>query len=419
VASIHRFRWAVVGLAICLLTPSVAAASRINVVIKASPNIGTLHNELHAVAVVSSSEMFAVGEYLDDTTDRGLILQGNGSSWTASSAPFPYDSTYNSLYAVAMASPTQGWAVGSYVNPEGKMSYNLILHYSSGHWGVYGVNNATGISASALKAVALSSTKSGWAVGNHHGPGQPERPTAVHYDGVHWTDVPVQNPGYIAMKNYTATLNDVAFVPGTAGQRVWAVGAYSNGAYNQPFFDYWTGTAWKQYKLGLSVQAYLNALHTANPRRYPDTYPSPIPSWVSSVVVLSASDAWAVGDYTVPHPAPAAPSHRTFTVHWNGTSWNMVISPNVGLSTYNNYLSSVTARGTTLYAVGRYFANPHNQTLVLRWYGGRWSVVPSANSSSLPNQFEGVAVVPTGGAVSVGSYFDTHDRTLVEMCSGC
>ena len=48
-------------------------------------------------------------------------------------------------------------------------------------------------------------------------------------------------------------------------------------------------------------------------------------SSLNSVVALSATDVWAVGNYIL----PATPSSHTLIAHWDGTSWNVVPSPDV------------------------------------------------------------------------------------------
>src|SRR5712692_11643852 len=63
--------------------------------------------------------------------------------------------------------------------------------------------------------------------------------------------------------------------------------------------------------------------------------PSPSPGSVNDlngVASVSANDVWAVGDT----------NQQTLTLHWNGTSWSVVSSPNVA-GTQNNELSGVAA----------------------------------------------------------------------------
>ena len=71
-------------------------------------------------------------------------------------------------------------------------------------------------------------------------------------------------------------------------------------------------------------------------------------------------------------------------------------------------------------AVGRYFPSPYDQTLVMQWNGTTWTVIASANVSIQHHSLEGVAMLPTTGAVTAGTYYDgVNDRTLVEVCATC
>src|SRR5438552_3030007 len=58
----------------------------------------------------------------------------------------------------------------------------------------------------------------------------------------------------------------------------------------------------------------------------------------------SANDIWAVGGYGY--------TSRTFTMHWNGSEWTIIPSPNV-TTTLSNILSGVVAfSGQDAWAVG-------------------------------------------------------------------
>src|SRR5947209_4778701 len=55
------------------------------------------------------------------------------------------------------------------------------------------------------------------------------------------------------------------------------------------------------------------------------------------VATVSASNVWAVGDSL--DASGANPLFHTLIEHWNGTSWSVVASPNVGSS--ENHLKGV------------------------------------------------------------------------------
>src|SRR5438105_3286110 len=52
--------------------------------------------------------------------------------------------------------------------------------------------------------------------------------------------------------------------------------------------------------------------------------PGSLDNYLNGVSATSSTDAWAVGSYTVGTAA------NTLAEHWNGTSWSVVPSPNVG-----------------------------------------------------------------------------------------
>jgi hypothetical protein len=72
------------------------------------------------------------------------------------------------------------------------------------------------------------------------------------------------------------------------------------------------------------------------------------------MTAISATDVWAVGDYT-----NSLGYEQTLTEHWDGTSWSVVSSPNVG--TGYNYLEGVAAvSANNVWAVGEYPYNPRD-----------------------------------------------------------
>jgi hypothetical protein len=395
------------------LVVAAPAFAAVNFVMVASPNIGALHNELHAVSAITGTEMFAVGEHFTGTWDRGLIEKGNGTTWTATSAPVPASSTHNQLNAVGLANATLGWAVGTF--SRAKSSFDLVEKYSAGKWSITSIPNPLGITSNVLNGLAVGSKSSVVAVGADHATARPPKPTSYFFNGTSWRAVAVPNPGKIGTKTFSATLYGAAVVPGSSGKHFWAAGTYSNGANTLPFFDLWNGTAWRQYKLATSVQAFTKA-------------PSPVSSVITSVTALSATNAWAVGYYVINHTAPTPSNNHTFAAHWNGSTWQPYLTPNRVSDATANELISVTSRvvGTSkqIYAVGRYFAGPMDQTLVLQYVTtpvAGWVKVTSANQNTLRhNELEGIGFVPGGGAVSVGTFFTgTSDRTLIESCPNC
>ncbi len=98
------------------------------------------------------------------------------------------------------------------------------------------------------------------------------------------------------------------------------------------------------------------------------------------VAVLSATDAWAVGEYLV----DGGGALRTLIQHFDGTTWTIVPSPNRLSGTDRNQTNSL--RGVTAIAPDNVWAVGYTdsydtpyQTLIMHWNGAAWSIVDSPN----------------------------------------
>jgi hypothetical protein len=134
-----------------------------------------------------------------------------------------------------------------------------------------------------------------------------------------------------------------------------------------------------------------------------------------AVSAVSANNVWAVGTFVIfPQPEDGVP--QTLIEHWNGSAWSVVPSPNVGQTA--TILTSVAAVSTTdVWAVG----NAQGQTLTEHWNGSTWSVVSSPNSGTSVNSLYGVTAIASNNVWAVG---DTPDGvrsgsvTLIEHWNG-
>jgi len=136
----------------------------------------------------------------------------------------------------------------------------------------------------------------------------------------------------------------------------WAVGFYYySGSSNHTLIEHWDGTLWSVV-----------------------TSPNPDTSGINilqAVTCASASECWAVGDYSV------VGGYSTLVEKWDGTSWSIVTSPNNGSQ---NFLRGVTcASASDCWAVG---GQSGPQTLIEHWDGTLWSVVTSPNPGDGPPQ---------------------------------
>ena len=104
--------------------------------------------------------------------------------------------------------------------------------------------------------------------------------------------------------------------------------------------------------------------------------------------------------------------------HWDGTTWSVVPSPNVGAST--NELSALSALTiNNIWAVGYYENGTARQALVEHWNGAVWSVITSPNPGAGGSWLFGVSTLTSNDAWAVGYQYDgTNDQTLVEHWNG-
>lgn len=117
---------------------------------------------------------------------------------------------------------------------------------------------------------------------------------------------------------------------------------------------------------------------------------------LSDVAAVSATDAWAVGSTIDTGVGPS----RTLVLHWDGSRWSQIESPNPGIS---SGLSGVTAvSATDVWAVGQYDSEAG---LLLHWDGTSWSQFDApAPPTSLGTSLSGVAATSSSDVWAVGTY---------------
>src|SRR5687768_2414901 len=222
---------------------------------------------------------------------------------------------------------------------------------------------------SGFNGVSALSSNDVWAVG--------QRSTlttlTAHWDGVEWTTVPSPNVGSI-----NSTLLDVAAV---APNDVWAVGYYVVAGGNpQTLIMRWNGSSWNV---------------VTSPFIFGGTA-------LNEVAVVSANDIWAVGYRVVGAPGPTI---GTLTVHWDGSSWEIVSSPNVASRT--NELNSVTVISPNdIWAVGiSRNVGGNYEGLTLHWDGSGWSAV-STPTGPAGSELFAVDGVSSNDVWATGIYYD-------------
>jgi hypothetical protein len=143
---------------------------------------------------------------------------------------------------------------------------------------------------------------------------------------------------------------------------------------------------------------------------------TPFDNVLWGVDALSPSSAWAVGSADT----GTVPTRRPIALRWDGVRWSSVASP---LPPGGGELRDADAvSATTAFAVG--FSNSSNgfNTLVERWNGTAWSILPSPNvAGAAQNTLLGVRAFSATDAWAVGSHNvpgTLRFSTLVERWNG-
>ena len=201
---------------------------------------------------------------------------------------------------------------------------------------------------------------------------------------------------------FNTSFGELKGVTAIDANNVWAVGyIYDDNSGTRPLAMRWNGSAWSIATLpgNLTHCCYLG-----------ETGPG-----LSAVSATSANDVWAVGNF----------SGKNLTLHFDGTKWSEVSSPN-DLQKQVNYLTGVAAVSTNdVWAVGVSYTETLNSagspiysevTTSMHWNGSAWSLVSSPDPSSNHNFLRGVTKVNGNDVWAVGNTADFYNvaRTMIQ-----
>jgi hypothetical protein len=126
---------------------------------------------------------------------------------------------------------------------------------------------------------------------------------------------------------------------------------------------------------------------------------------------LAPNDVWAAGYYTqdVNSTRPAL----TLIEHFDGTSWKIVTSRNVGPNSVyqsNQFYGITAVSASDIWAFGSFFAadgSGQQATLVEHYDGTTWRIVPSPSpvDTFRADILFGGMVIPQGNVLLVGNKF--------------
>ncbi len=179
-----------------------------------------------------------------------------------------------------------------------------------------------------------------------------------HWDGEKWLVVPSPSVGRYSY------LGGVSVI---SRNDAWAVG--ESHTY---FFLHWNGRQWSVVHGPPANESRLNA-----------------------VKAFASNDVWAVG---YKDSDPRLGTSSTFVLHWDGTVWSEIPSPNADLS--NNLWSIDGVASNDLWAVGQSAHDVNPYPLAAHWDGTSWTIArTSANYSAA---FFGVAAISSTKIIAVG-----------------
>lgn len=320
------------------------------------PGVGTA--ELYGVAAIAADDVWFVGGR--NQGGQALILHWNGHSVNLVTHPNP--GTFNRLYSVAAVAPDDIWAVGEFAS--GGVSQSLTLHWDGATWSL--VPSPTRPNAyTQLNDVAALAADDVWAVG------QADDTFTLHWDGATWQHVPSPNAGD------NSSFNSVSAI---SSNEVWAVGDGSSGLLSAR----WNGSQWQRVRVP-NPPGLLADLH--------------------AVKALASKDVWAVGYYS------DGPKWNTLALHWNGTRWRVVSSPSPDPS-LNIFYGIDGHSSDNMWAVGQGGPAVSGQaTLTAQWDGATWQIVPSANGGVGSNSLHAISAVSPDDMWAVGDV-DGNSLTL-------
>jgi hypothetical protein len=189
----------------------------------------------------------------------------------------------------------------------------------------------------------------------------------LHWNGRSWTRAAGPVPGSLSAASAPSAGN------------AWAVGQFDTSTALETLVLHWNGRSWTRVPS-------------------PSPGPAPVGDNLAGVSALSQADAWAVGDEDT--FGPPDPVFKTLVLHWNGTKWALVASPNP--SPQFDSLTSVSAVSPgDAWAVGVAGKGSDNiQALVLHWNGRAWIPVPTPSPPG--SRLTGVSALSPRDAWAVG-----------------
>lgn len=334
---------------------------------------GEAGNQLYGVAALSPRDVWAVGYFSSASgAEHPLTEHWDGVQWTAVPNPDLQGVTGGRLNAVAALSSGDVWAVGIQtlqVASGNVTSQSLVEHWNGTAWRIV-ASPSPGDLNNSLNGIAAVSSTDIWAVGSYDQAGKngalgSGKTLVLHWNGVDWRQV--------ASPNVAVWSNSLLGVAARTSNDAWAVGLTNTGEHVDPLTLHWDGKLWSV------VSSPPSASHDGG--------------GLTGVVILSASDTWAVGGDGL----------SPFGMHWDGHKWNTISLPNVRSDYQPNFLAAVSALSSSeIWSVGGYpiyGASSGEQP----GFALRYSNVPCGNPATWTAAIQSTATRTAIAAVALAS----------------
>jgi plastocyanin len=289
----------------------------------------------------------------------------------------------NSFYSVGAVGQNDVWAVGS--RYDGVDDRPLAEHFDGQQWVIVSTP-APRTGGAYLRGVGGSSGTDVWAVGYQTTRSGDQATLIEHYDGAAWTIVPSPNPA--------SSASYLSVVVAVAPNDVWAAGHYLGSSNYRTLVEHWDGNSW-------------TIVPTPNVGDGPNA--------LNGIAAVGPGNIWAAGYQSMASGSPTS----TLILHFDGTTWNVVPSPNPGQP--SSLAAVVVTSDELIWAAGFYYDGAQGKTLLLRGDESGFTALPSEDYSGEGNVLLGIVATGPGDIWAAGYHYPsgTSDyRGLIEHYDG-
>lgn len=372
-----------------------------------NPNPGS-YNRFYDVTAVSANDVWAVGEYaVNGGVSQTLIEHWNGSTWTQVASP-TLKGNYTQFNGVSAVSANDIWAVGE------AGSNTFAAHWNGTAW----VEVPTPkVSFSSFRDVSADAAGVVWAVGDKSGGTLTER-----WTGQAWEVVPSPAPGGFfndltgvtvisandvwAVGYYDVSGNFKTFAIHWDGAKWTQTGSPSPDLSYSVFNGVDADSAGNVWAVGKGEGTLVAKLNGSAFEAVPSANSGTGANNLKSISAAAPNDIWAVG----------TSGEDLLTMHWNGTMWTIVPTPDFTLASSLDGVVAIAAND--VWAVG-FTGDPNNSdssNVILHWNGSVWSIVPSPNPGGRRlDKLHDVAAISSSNVYAVGEYVDNSGRELATI----